>query len=183
MTEKQLFIHSWIVWRVYTYLIPHCNRQIRLSYRGSQSVDLLESMDMVITRPHFGRVKGLYDGGKQSLTVYHHWKTVLNCTGGRVRCAMHADHRRQSVWGCMSAPSHLLVISHLSLIRLSFVYHSSIIFCKSSLGHLKLISNVSHLVIFRKNSFFRVKHKNSSRCLAPFKIKKWEMRDVRWEMT
>ena len=57
-------------------------------------------MDMVITRPHFDPVKGMEDGGKQSLTVYRHWKTVLNCTGGRVRCAMHADHRRQSVWEC-----------------------------------------------------------------------------------
>ena len=55
---------------------------------------------MVITRPHFDPVKGVIDGGKQILTVYRHWKTVLNCTGGRVRCAMHADHRRQSVWEC-----------------------------------------------------------------------------------
>ena len=148
------------------------DRQIRLSHRGSQSVEWLQSMDMVITQPHFCRVKGVIDGGKQSLTVYHHWKTVLNCTGGRVRCAMHADHRRQSVWSCMSAPSHLLVIYHSSVIRLSFVYHSSIIFCKSSIIHLKLISNATHLAIYRKNRFFRVKQKNSSRCMAPFKIEK-----------
>ena len=63
-------------------------------------------MDMVITRPHFGPVKGMEDGGKQSLTVYRHWKTVLNCTGGRVRCAMHADHRRQSVWECLSSKNN-----------------------------------------------------------------------------
>ena len=53
-----------------------------------------------LTGPHFDPVKEMEGGGKQILTVYRHWKTVLNCTGGRVRCAMHADHRRQSVWEC-----------------------------------------------------------------------------------
>ena len=50
-----------------------------------------------VTGSHFDPVKEVYDGGKQSLTVYHHWNRVVTAQEVYFRCAMHADHGRKSV--------------------------------------------------------------------------------------
>ncbi len=99
--------HSKGIWEAIGMAILHCLNKTGIQWKFGRRwkspiwiVSQRQSicgMDMVITRPHFGPVKGVDDGGKQSLTVYHHWKRVLTAQEGRVRCAMHADRGRQSV--------------------------------------------------------------------------------------
>ena len=38
------------------------------------------------------------NGGRQSLTVWRHLEIALTAQEARARCAMYADHARQSVW-------------------------------------------------------------------------------------